>query len=339
MTINEFAQTIGVSPTTISRTLSGRGRISAQTREMVLARMQELGYTPNLNARRLIEGRSMTVALDWGSASPDSPLDDVYMAQLVEGILRALQRQGYGLLLTPPGGPETLAHWVRGRAVDGVIALGGGTLEEDLGLADSVLNLNAPCVVIGPYPLPVRPRLGSVVIDLSAGIVEVTRHLVEAGHRRIGFLGSRAQDPGLDGLRRALASLGTPLDEALVRIASVEAGAVEQAMAALLGHHSHPTAIIARTDFYALRAMRFARSQGVSVPGDVSIVGHDDIAFAALSEPPLTTIRIDCAKLGEAAATTLLRLLDAPDVSCEPSIYPTRLVPRGTVAPPISCRS
>jgi LacI family transcriptional regulator len=71
----------------------------------------------------------------------------------------------------------------------------------------------------------------------------------------------------------------------------------------------------------------------------VSIVGHDDIAFAALSEPPLTTIRIDCAELGDAAAATLLRLLDAPDTSCEPSIYPTYLIPRGTVAPPVSVRS
>jgi len=164
----------------------------------------------------------------------------------------------------------------------------------------------------------------------------VTRHLVEAGHRRIGFLGSRAQDPGLDGLRRALAALGAPLDESLVRITTVEAGAVEEGMAALLNHPARPTAIIARTDFYALRAMRYARSQGINVPGDVSIVGHDDIAFAALAEPPLTTIRIDCAKLGEVAATTLLPLLDAPEIPCEPSIYPTYLIPRGTVAPPLS---
>jgi DNA-binding LacI/PurR family transcriptional regulator len=191
MTIQDLAQRIGVSPTTISRTMSGRGRISERTRSMVLEQMKELGYTPNLNARRLIEGRSMTIALDWGSGSPDSPLDDVYMAQLVEGILHALKEQGYGLLLTPPGSSELVEHWVRGQAVDGVLLLGGGSQEEDTCLAESVLTLGAPTVVIGHHPLAARPRLGSVVIDLVVGMTEVVRHLVEQGHREIAFVGSR----------------------------------------------------------------------------------------------------------------------------------------------------
>lgn len=332
MNIQDVAQRIGVSPTTISRTLSGRGRISERTRSRVLAQMKELGYTPNLNARRLIEGRSMTIALDWGSGSPDSPLDDVYMAQLVEGILHALQEQGYGLLLTPPGNSNLVEHWVRGQAVDGVLLLGGGSLAEDTRLAESMLSLGAPTVVIGHQPLPTRPRLGSVVIDLAVGMAEVARHLVEQGHRNIAFVGSRAGDAGLDGIQAALAESGLALPADRIRIAESPEAAESVALELLRG--PAPTALIARTDNYALHILRTVRRAGWRVPEDVSIVGHDDISLAALYDPPLTTVRIDCTRLGQAAATTLLEILDAPETLRPPVVHPTRLVQRGTVAPP-----
>lgn len=334
MTIQDFAKKIGVSPTTVSRTLRGRGRISEQTRTMVLSQMKELGYTPNLNARRLIEGRSMTIALDWGSGSPDSPLVDAYMAQLIEGILGALTDEGYGLLLTPLGGRDLVENWVRGQAVDGVLLLGGGTRESDMDLAETSLALGAPCVVIGHHALPLRSRLGSVVIDLSVGMSEVVQHLKEQGHSRIGFIGSHDEDAGLDGFRAAMAAAGLPV-EGRIRIASTpEKG--EAAMEELMRLPSPPTAIVARTDTYALHIMRAAQRGGKQIPQDLSIVGHDDITLASLWNPPLTTVRIDCTQLGQAAATMLLQILNDPETPKNPVIHPTSLVQRGTVAPPAS---
>jgi len=332
MTIQDFAQKIGVSPTTVSRTLRGRGRISEQTRAMVLSQMKELGYTPNLNARRLIEGRSMTIALDWGSGSSASPLVDAYTAELIEGILGALTDQGYGLLLTPPGDQDQVESWVRGQAVDGVLILGGGTLAQDQHLAESALALGAPCVVIGHHALPERSRLGSVVIDLSVGMSEVVEHLQEQGHRRIGFVGSHESDAGLDGFRDAMAKAGL-LQEERVRIAE-NADKAEIVLEELMRSPNPPTAIVARTDTYALHLLRAARRGGWQVPNDLSIVGHDDISLAALWDPSLTTVRIDCTLLGQAAATMLLQILNAPDAIPDPVVHPTSLVRRGTVAPP-----
>src|SRR5690348_11688563 len=120
MNIKEFANAIGVSPTTVSRAISGRGRISDATRRRVLERMGPLGFTPNLNAQRLSQGRTDLVALDFGPGH--DPLADLFFAELTREIQDVLEPQGYGLLLN--GTSDVLNRWVRTRAVDGVLLIG-----------------------------------------------------------------------------------------------------------------------------------------------------------------------------------------------------------------------
>src|SRR5437016_631398 len=120
MTIKQFAQTIGVSPTTVSRAMHGRGRLNPATRSMVLDRMKELGYTPNVNAQRLSHGRTHLVALDFGAWH--DYLSDMFFVELTRGVQDVLEAHGYGVLLSGPG--EALHRWVKTRAVDGVILMG-----------------------------------------------------------------------------------------------------------------------------------------------------------------------------------------------------------------------
>lgn len=328
LTIREFADAIGVSPSTVSRTLNGSGRISHATRKMVMERMKELGYTPNINAQRLNSGRANMVALDFGVNQ--HLLSDMYFCEVTRGIQRALRKEGFGLLLNDSA--DTLRRWVDSKAVDAVMMVGGDPDEEA-----NVRRMAAdgtPCVLISHCPVNPEPYFTSVITDLTSGAREVAQTLVEKGHRRIGFLGSYEDDLVLEGFRARLAELNTPLRPEYIRFAGPDPDRVPEELKALLSLPEVPTAVFARTDVLAAAVLRTARQWGVRVPQELSVIGHDDIAFANLTEPALTTVRIDCVRMGELAAEALCLLLNSSGYTVRPRVIQGRLVVRDTVARP-----
>jgi len=333
-TIHEFADAIGVSATTISRTLSGRGRVSPETRRMVLARMEELGYTPNATAQRLVTGRTQTVLFECGEIPS---VTDLYMLEAIRGAQRTLTVQQFGLLLGSPNG-DSVGTVVSG-AVDGAILVadddtsyvsGDGDHGITQAIAVQIAERGKPCVVIGHTVVP-DPRVGSVVLDLEQGAREVARYLVQMGHRRIGFLAARRAETVQCAFRDELARLGAPLDPEYVIVSgnTVEHG--EQGMQALLRLPKPPTVVFARNDTLASGARRGARACGMRVPEDVSLVGHDDVPFAGLMDPPLTTVQVNASRLGQAAAEMLIEMLDQPEIAPPARVVPTSLVVRETV--------
>ena len=328
LTIKEFADAIGVSPTTVSRSLTRRGRISEETREMVLQRMEELGYAPNLHAQRLVSGRANTVALCLSGGL--APASDLFLAGLIRGLQGALQAHDNGLLILGPG--DLLRRWVDSRAVDGVIVIGGG--EQDAANARALARPDVPCVSIVTEPLPTQPNVGQVVIDLAGGSVKVARALFELGHRRIGFIGSTYSQSVLPTFARELESLGAPMTDELAVIAGDSASDGERAMRVLLALPARPTAVFARTDELAVGALRAAHQHGLEVPAQLSLIGHDDLAYARFSEPPLSSVRIDCDAVGKAVVAALFELIEQPDTPHQPRLAPTELVLRESVAPP-----
>jgi LacI family transcriptional regulator len=335
MTLDEFAAQIGVSPTTVSRALSGRGRVGARTRQMIRQRVDELGYTPNLHAQRLAAGRSQTIAMDWGEAS--SPLSDPHLSQLFEGVQVALQRHGYGLLLCGIRSAGLLERLAAGSAVDGAVIVGD---DNELGGETTARRLAAagtPCVVIGHHAVDDLPGLGAMTIDLADGAHQAAHALADAGHTEVGFLASHLPDRYLDALLAALGARGIVLPEARITLAkenTPDAGA--DALTTLLQTPPRPTVVIARTDILAAGALRAARRQGLRVPDDLSVIGHDDLRIAALLEPPLTTLRIDYGRLGEQAAEILLSLIASPERRFARRTLRTELILRDTLKPPPS---
>lgn len=337
MNIREFARTIGVSPTTVSNAISGQGRISEATRRMVLERMQDLDFIPNLNAQRLSQGRTHLVALDflfWHDY-----LADLFFAELTREIQDVLEARKYGLLLSGPG--EVLDRWVKTRAVDGVIL--GGDLS-DLTIPERIAQAGTPCVVIGHSPITGIRDVGSVVIDLSRGAREVARRLMEQGHRRIGYISGGVPDAVWFEFRDALREGGILLQDSLtVRAVSADresAGTFRigatardgaEAFRKLMAQAEPPTAVFVRTDMLAIGALQAAYQMGVRVPEDLSLVGHDDVPFAALAVPPLTTVRVDCMTLARLAVDMLLSLLNAPNAPVKPQVVQTELVLRDTL--------
>ncbi len=330
MNIKAIAASTGVSPSTVSRALSGKGRLSAATRVRILERIEEAGYAPNLHARRLATGRSHVIAIDYGG-SPDA-LADLYLIELTRSLQEPLEARGYSLLLNRDRQP--LRRLVRSRAVDGVLLLSDRCQDHAAQLAAD----GAACVVIAARPVTGIPGVACVVEELRSGARQVARLLAGQGHRRIGYAGSNFPDIVLTAFRDELVALGVPLTDDLVLIPGRTPQAGAAAVAELLARSSPPTALFARTDALAFGALRQAHRLGVRVPEDLSLVGHDDVPFAALTEPPLTTVRIDCARVGQAAAEALLALIHGTG-GAEPPVIETELVVRESTAPAASLAS
>jgi DNA-binding LacI/PurR family transcriptional regulator len=296
----------------------------------VLQRIQEAGYTPNINAQRLVVGRTQMIALDFGNWP--HALSNMFFVELTRGIQDALEEQGYGLLLNTKD--SVLQRWVQSRAVDGVILARGNVQTEDI--AQEIISRGTPSVVIGHHAIVGLPSVGSVIIGLREGARQVAQMLVEYGHRRIGFLGNNEpQNVVHVTFRDELKRLGVDLREDFIINGNITPEDGERGALVLLSRPDPPTAIFTRSDALAAGVLRAARKQGLHVPTELSVVGHDDVPFAELAEPPLTTVRINCAELGRLATQTLLELLSQPDHCPEAQVVQTELVMRESVARPM----
>jgi LacI family transcriptional regulator len=330
MDITEFSRRIGVSPTTVSHAINGRGRISAATRQMVLQRMEELGYVPNLHAQQLTTGRSRMVVLHH---TERHILSDMFLVEMARGIEYALHEHGYGLLLNTAGGPghenSLLRRWVRSKAVDGVIVK---SLHPVRDWVKKLAGPRMPFVVIHEPSVVDLPHVGTILVNIERSVADVAELFVKLGHQCIGFIGNVEPNPFLPIFRQTLQQKGVSLPEERVIIAGVTHQDGARAMRELLSQPSPPTAIFACTDVLALGAIHAATSMGVHVPTQLSVVGFDDLPLASMMRPPLTTIRVDAFQLGKSATEMLLRLLEQPNVPIPPKYEQTTLIHRDSVA-------
>jgi DNA-binding LacI/PurR family transcriptional regulator len=321
MKITEIAEKLGLSPTTVSRSLSGRGRISESTRQKVLSQAAKLGYVPNYHAQHLATGRSGVILLHAADVEVE------FMLEMARGIHQALQAQGLGLVIDAAGmlGEENavLDTWAKSRAVDGAIIITGAPSPTHL---PALVSANIPLVTVGyPWVLDLA-RVGSVTWNLAAGAGQVAAHLFDLGHRRIGYIDIGHDDMLVDSFRTSLHELGLALPDNYIYTAcdaQPEAGAA--ALRQLLSLPQPPTAVFARNDLLAVGALAQAYRQGLRVPHDLSIVGHDDLPLARYAIPPLTTVHVDCPKVGAAAAEILSGLM-AKKNAAQRKIAPSQLV-------------
>jgi LacI family transcriptional regulator len=307
MNIVEFARLLNLSTGTVSRALNDRREVSPQTRQMVLEKAAELGFRRNANARRLVTGKNFLIRLECPHIT--HVLSDRYVVELARAVEETAGASGYDLHLRLGtrrrdfGATDTLP-------ADGIVLVAGPeTTPEDIETLTSCGEI--PVVVIcEPQPLGYE-QASYVCIDTIPGVFEAIRELSDLGHRRIGYVGSGS--PGSHvraALPRLFAECGLEFDPEL----AIEAGVTQEegchAAIRLLQHANPPTAIFGRTDILAAGAIQAAYSLGLTVPGDVSIIGHDNIEVAALVNPPLTTVAIDIPQVGNAATSALLAMID-----------------------------
>lgn len=330
--ISDVAALAGVSPATVSRSLRGEGKVSASTRARVLDAARQLSYIASPQARGLATGRTHTVAL----VVPF--VDRWYFASVLAAMADGVRDAGFSILLYHLGNAQHRDRFFDelplARKVDGVVVV-GLTLRQDQ--TDSLRRLNIPLVALGAHV----PGVPTVSIDERAAVRFAVNHLVNQGHTRIGYIAGDMEDLDLgftsspdrmEGFYAAMRGAGLPVAEDLVVSGAFGVGGGDVAMTQLIAANGPPTAVVGEYDELALGAMWALRRAGLRVPEDVSVVGVDDHEMAPPSD--LTTVRQPVSQLGLTTARLLLDLIAQPDAPHPDVTLPTRLVVRGSTAPP-----
>ncbi|MEE1838600.1 LacI family DNA-binding transcriptional regulator [Streptomyces sp. NPDC007076] len=318
VTIADVARVAGVSKTTVSRVVNTKGEVDGSTAARVREVIARLGYVPSSGAVGLARGSSRTV----GMLVPS--LTWPWMGEVLQGVVDTVEAADYGLLLfTCNRGAESVRRFtgqVSARAFDGLLVV---EPENTLDHLNALHRGGLPIVLIDDRGH--HPEFPSVVTTNHEGGASAARHLLAAGRTRplvitgpqhFGCVRDR-----LDGFRTVL-----PTDLVVEGDFTERSGRL--AVERLLASGAEFDSVFAHNDVSAAGVLRALRAAGRSVPGDIAVVGFDDIPMAEHTEPPLTTVRQPARRMGETAARVLLSHLGGTAVPDAPVVLPTELVVR-----------
>ncbi len=321
--IHDVAQRAGVSVATVSRSYTAPDAVREPTRARVLEAAAALGYQPNRAARGLITGRTGNV----GVIVPD--LGNPYFQGVLKGAQARAREADYAVFVAD--GQESAAEeealiGAMSKQVDGILLCSSRLAPETLATLEP-----APAVAL----LNRRVNgLSTVTVDSADGMRQAMAHLAALGHERCAFLSgpqrSWSNQQRLRGLRAAARAAGAEI-VTIGPVAPQFQGGVDAAEPVLA---SGVTAVLAYNDLVAAGILSRLAQLGVEVPGELSIVGFDDIPLAAMLTPALTTVAAPTAHAGAAAVDALLSRLESPDGAPRVQQLPAALVVRGSTAPP-----
>lgn len=331
VTIGDVAQHAGVSRKTVSRVVNREGNVSQDLRERVERVVAKLNYIPDRQARSLRSGKSYHVAFVY------EPPSSYFVISLVDGIRRSCKANGYELILheTDAKGSRlvmSVLEFVEREKIDGLLMMPPMTDNEQLlaALAEDEIRFGRVS--------PGTESADSVDVftsDRAAGKV-MADHLIELGHRRIGFIKGHpyhlAMAERLAGVNDSLLEHADVACELLVRPGRNTFESGREAARSLLDHTPRPTAIFAANDDMAAGVLFEAQEDGLRVPADLSVAGFDDTLLAGRLWPGLTTMHQPTGEMGEAVAQTLIDSIMGRDFDREMSI-PTKIVYRRSTGP------
>ncbi len=329
-TIHDVAETAGVSPTTVSRYLNNRIELPTTTAARIDAAIAQLDYRPDLLAKRLSTGKTEAIGL----VTPE--IGNPFFAELAAAVEDEAERHGYAVFMSSTRGERareiSALQRLHDRHVDGLIMMTNhpddGTLAALIHSRDNIVLLDEDIPGVGV------PR---IFVENARGTYLATRHLIEHGHSDIAFIGG---PPALfsvkerrAGFEQAMGEAGLPASEDQILLGAYTRDFGRQAIEAILARPRYPTAILACSDYLAIGVMQGLRAHGVRVPEDVSLVGFDDMPFAELVDPALTTIRQPIAVMGRLGFRLLLALIDRQGPQMLTRL-PVELIQRRSVAAP-----
>jgi DNA-binding LacI/PurR family transcriptional regulator len=328
--LGDVAELARVSTATVSRVINETGYVSESSRKRVLRAVQKLHYYPNAHARSLASGRSNQIGL------LISDISNPFFPELVKSIERTAFQRGFEVVLSETDyHSDRLMKAVRRfleRDVAGVLVM---ATELDPHVMEGLTRRQVPLVLLD---LPATGQRGSTVsVDYAKGIDEAVRHLAALGHRQLAYVGgprhmgsaAKRRDAFLAAARVYIGNEPVPrLYEGDWRLESGLRAAAE-----ILSAHPRPTAVLTANDLMALGVMKACRAEHVQVPRDISIVGYDDIAFASLADPPLSTVCLPRDELGRQAVEALLQSLKGGSSGPLEVVVPTYFVSRGSTGP------
>ncbi|MCY4020438.1 MAG: LacI family DNA-binding transcriptional regulator [Chloroflexi bacterium] len=332
LTIEDLANELGVSPSTVSKALNNRADVSLKTKERVRRTVQELGYQPSAAARSLRRQRSDKIGL-----VVNYPIHRVsdFLAELIPGMATVAEQSEYHLILytSMAGKAERIKSLCRSREVDGIIVAWPPGSRETVALSQLMAEEEMPHVF-----LPRRVAhdgVSFVAADHVQGAKALTQHLISLGHRRIGFERlPEVYETDRDrhaGYACALREADIPYDPSLV-ISSTSADPQyhTRSFRTFLSHPEPPTAILFFTDPMAINALSLAKEQHIRIPQDLSIAGYDGILASGVTEPALTTVEQAVSDMGRLAVDSLLQLIEEQPRTPIQHTLPVELIVRGS---------
>jgi DNA-binding LacI/PurR family transcriptional regulator len=333
-TLQDIADMLRLSKSTVSRALSGDPRVAEDTRARVAALARHMGYTPNPTARALATRRTNTIGLvvPWAPRS----LSDPFYLEFLGAAGDEAMRSGYSLFLSAPDGDgagavRAHAELADPRRIDGMILTEPRASDERITLLHSV---GLPFVVLGVAP---DPDVSWISGDNTAGARDAVDYLIGLGHTRIACItgppDQTASDARFEGYRLAMSGAGLPLDRNIIEAADFTQSGGYSAMNVVIGSRGAPSAVFACNDVMALGAMRALREAGLAVPADVSVVGFDGISMAEYVDPPLATVKQPIQELGRMAVQILIGRMSGGGGPAHCTL-PVEFQPRDSVGPP-----
>jgi LacI family transcriptional regulator len=325
ITIRDVARKAHVSVATVSRALTSPELVRPETRSRVLAAATELGYQPNRAARGLITGKTGNI----GIVVPD--LDNPFFTGILKAVQARASQADYAVFVADsdedPVAEAKLVH-AMAKQVDGVVLCAPSLTDDQIREAAGNTSL-----VLLNRTLPGVP---STLMDSGGGMRQVVDHLVALGHRRIAFLNGPRTSWSNEERRRGLFPAASAHNVDLVDLGPFTPRYEGGLQAADLAVAADVTAIMAYNDIMALGVLARLRDRGISVPGDVSVTGFDNLTYASLTSPALTTVAMPVAPAGRTAVTMLLDWLDSDGADAPQVILETQIIVRGTTTPPPS---
>lgn len=314
-TIIDVAELAGVSKSTVSRVISGKGSIKPATREKVERAMAQLNYVPNQMARGIRTGRTNIIALMVSEAS------NLYYNELLYAIEAIAREHNYMVVLCNSGTDPKLAgqyiSWLQQRNVDGLIYC--FYCNNEISEALYRLSASSPIVFLD-NPLGTHPNVSYVGADGLTDIAGVVRELVNSDARAIAFVGIEDicnNTYRFMGYKAGLSACGYDYDPALVRMVPLrEALATShfvlgyEVAQQLMSQERKPDAIIAATDMLAIGMLRYFNEAGIDVPGTVSLVGYDNIHMSSMVTPSLSTVAQPVKEIAREAMSILLKKIE-----------------------------
>jgi LacI family transcriptional regulator len=329
-TIGDVARRAAVSTATVSRVVNQPDSVRGVLRSKVEAAIAQLGYVPHAGARTLKSRRTGTL----GAIFPT--VDNAIFAKAIDALQRRLAEADHQLLIATndysPATEEKQALHLLARGADALLLCGTG---QRPALLARLAARAVPVVHVMSWPPP--PGLACVGFDNARAMTQAVRYLLDLGHRRIAMLAGITRDNDraaarLAGVRTALAAAGIGLPPARVAERRYALAAAREGLQSLMQGASPPTAVLCGNDVLAFGALLEAQRLGIEVPGQLSIVGFDDLELASHLHPALTTVHVPAEAMWRCAAERALAMLHgdepAPDTEIEVS-----LVVRGSTGP------
>lgn len=310
VSIRDIARLAEVSHSTVSRALGDSPLVSSETKARIQRLAQEMGYSPDAQARSLVMGRTHTIGI------VVTAITDPFIAEIVQAVERTAGDHDYSVILASSNSkPEreiAAVEMLQSKRVDGVIVTSsrvGALYQEHLD------RLGVPVVLVNSHSEQSGPYTFSVNVDNRHGGCLATEHLVRLGHRRVAYVSGPENHSDdrerLAGYRQALAEAGIPFDPALVLQGNGRSSGGERAWSQLLALQPPPTAAFCYNDVTAIGLIRAARKSGRTLPRDLALVGFDDIPFASYIQPSLTTVAQPKAQMGRQAVEMVLGLMNS----------------------------